>query len=211
MKKYRRARKGGVAPILVLVILALLPMSRIRFIDRFFRAGGDHYSALLKLMVLAVATAAAVALIVSWIKKLIRKKWYLSRDLGFIDRMPGGEFEALLKAHFEQLGYRVSSTPATNDYGVDLVCRRRPGQRPAACAWKTDQLVVQAKRYSGKVGIAAVQQIIGGMRYYNAPVGLVVTNSYFTQNARKLAAHSNVILWDRNSLRTHFGIPGKHS
>ena len=63
-----------------------------------------------------------------------------------------------------------------------------------------EKIVVQAKRYSNKVGIEAVQQIIGAKEYYKATKGMVVTNSFFTPNAVKLASSSNIELWDRNKL-----------
>lgn len=137
--------------------------------------------------------------IISFIRKKIRKKQYLNSSLYLIDKMSGEQFEEYLKAHFEQLGYYVQLTPKTADYGVDLICTKyHKGY--------TDKFVVQAKRYNGKVGISAIQQIIGGMKYYGAEKGYVVTNAHFTSNAIELAKRSNITLWDRNTLREKFKI-----
>lgn len=61
-------------------------------------------------------------------------------------------------------------------------------------------MVVQAKRYQKNVGVEAVQQVIGSMRYYDADYAMVVTNSYFTASAIKLAEANDVLLWDRDQL-----------
>ena len=128
---------------------------------------------------------------------------YLESNIHKIDCMSGIEFEEFLKAHFEKLGYKVSTTPKTGDYGVDLICKKK-----RTCNNNTlmAQMVVQAKRYKGNIGISAVQQIIGGMNYYGCSKGMVITNSYFTKNAWELAKKSNVILYDRNMLINIFKI-----
>lgn len=66
--------------------------------------------------------------------------------------------------------------------------------------------MVQAKRYKGYVGTRAVQEVIGGMRYYHCENGMVITISYYSNNARELAKRSIVILWDRNDLLTYFKV-----
>lgn len=109
--------------------------------------------------------------------------------------MSGTEFEELLAAHFKKAGYRVSLTPANNDYGADLVLKN-----------KKEIIVVQAKRYKGKVSNSAIQEVVAAMPYYNATRAMVVTNSYFTKNAKTLANANQVILWDRNDLIKNFHI-----
>jgi len=137
-------------------------------------------------------------LIVRLIRKWMRKRRYLNSTLYAIDHMSGIEFEEFLKAHFEKQGYTVKLTKKSNDFGIDLICRR-----------KTDSFVVQAKRYKGKVGISAVQQVIGGMKFYDCDAGIVITNNFFTKNAWELAKKSGVRLWDRNALEQNFQIAPK--
>lgn len=111
-----------------------------------------------------------------------------------MDKMSGIQFEEALAAHFKNQGYKVSLTPASNDYGADLILKSPRGEK----------ICVQAKRYSGKVGNKAIQEIIGALGYYQADRGMVVTNSYYTNNAVTLANANNVELWDRNTLISHF-------
>ena len=110
--------------------------------------------------------------------------------------------EEFLKAHFEKQGYIVQLTPGTNDYGIDLICKKRYSSSNE----QENGFVVQAKRYKGKVGVVAVQQVIAGAKYYDCKYGMVITNSYFTKNAWELAKKSGITLWDRNILHEKFNI-----
>lgn len=122
-------------------------------------------------------------------KKSILKKKYLNSGIGIVDKFQGEEFEKFLLAHFLQLGYSGKTTSKTNDYGADLVLQK-----------DRDKVVVQAKRWTSKVGIGAIQEGIGAREYYRADKCIVVTNNYFTKNAEELAKSSNVELWNRDKL-----------
>lgn len=122
-----------------------------------------------------------------------RKKNYLNSHFEQIDRMTGIEFEQYLKYQFSRLHYKVKMTPESGDFGADLLLTRR-----------NELYVVQAKRYSGAVGIKAVQEVIGAIDYYGADGGMVVTNSYYTKAAKELAEASGIILWDRRDLEEEF-------
>lgn len=133
--------------------------------------------------------------ILSWLFSYIKKRKYLNSNLYTIDKMNGIEFENYLKSHFQKLGYNVKKTTTTNDYGADLVCFKNG-----------EKIVIQAKRYSGKVGIKAVQEIVSAKGFYGACKAIVVTNSYYTKNAITLASANQVELWDRTNITTHFSI-----
>lgn len=120
---------------------------------------------------------------------------YINKKLSEIDKMDGTEFEHYLAAHFRKLGYDVTEVGGANDYGADLILRKRG---------KTT--VVQAKRYKGHVSNTAVQEIHGARTFYKANAAMVITNSYFTKNAIALADACDVILWDRTSIKKEFGV-----
>jgi len=105
-----------------------------------------------------------------------------------IDQMSGIEFEHYLVSLFRKNGYRVKLTPASNDFGADVILEGK------------ERIVIQAKRYSSKVGIKAVQEISSAKGYYNAQEAWVITNNFFTSQAIKLAQSTNVKLIDRNKL-----------
>jgi len=104
--------------------------------------------------------------------------------------MTGIEFESYLGKVYESLGYTVEFTPASNDYGADLILSKF-GQTT----------VVQAKRYRSPVGVKAVQEIIAAIKHYKANDGIIVTNSTYTNNAIKLAKENNIQLVDANELK----------
>lgn len=134
-----------------------------------------------------------------WILKRIklwnRSRQYLNSPLAAIDRMRGEEFEEYLAAHFRKLGYKVKLTPKSNDFGADLILTKE-GRK----------IVVQAKRYREKIGVKAVQEIIGAKGYYKADKMMVLSNSFYTSGAKKLAEANEVELWDRNTINRLFKI-----
>ena len=114
----------------------------------------------------------------------------IDEQLDAIDQMTGREFEKFLAKLFKQLGYQVKRTPATADYGADLVIKK--GDIKA---------VVQAKRKQGSVGIKTVQEVTGAIGYYQANLGIVITNSKFTEPAKELAAKTDIMLFDRDDFK----------
>lgn len=106
-----------------------------------------------------------------------------------IDTMGGEKFEYFLRRYFQN-EYVVETTSLFADYGADLILKKN-GQVMA---------VVQAKRHLSKITISAVYEVLGGMTYYGAKKGIIVTNNDFTQNAINLAEKGNIELWNRDTL-----------
>jgi restriction system protein len=106
-----------------------------------------------------------------------------------IDAMSGKDFELALVDLFRLLGFAdVQRTPRF-DKGADLIV-----------VDNGDRIAVQAKRASNAVRIDAVRQLIDGIRRYECTRGLLVTNSFFTQQAIECAREWGIELWDRNTL-----------
>lgn len=110
-------------------------------------------------------------------------------DITEIDAMSGYEFEDFLKAFFENQGYVAEVTQRSNDFGADLILRKG-----------SKKFVVQAKRLNSKVGIRAVQEVVGAIKYYKAHEAMVVSNQYYSSAAIKLAKSNHVRLIDRDEL-----------
>lgn len=108
-----------------------------------------------------------------------------------IDRMSGRTFEEYLRTAYVRLGYKVELTKYRGDFGADLVVRK-DGEKTA----------VQAKRYSKNVGVKAVQEAVAAKGYYDADAAMVVTNRYYTAQAKELARKNKVTLWDRDKLQS---------
>ena len=133
-------------------------------------------------------------------RKLKNKERYLKGDfeeerkiinakMNYNNIETGSQFEVYLENLFKMLGYKVKHTGKTGDQGADLILKHR------------DKVyVVQAKYYSKKLDNTPVQEVIGAIKYYNAQYGVVVTNNYFTDGAKKLAIANRVILIDSDDL-----------
>lgn len=104
-------------------------------------------------------------------------------NISQINALSGTEFEKYLKILFEKMGYSVDLTKKSKDFGVDLILKKRG-----------KQTIVQAKRYSHTVGIAAVQEIISARVHYDVYDAIVITNQKFSKEAQILAAENNVML-----------------
>ncbi|SFV03743.1 restriction endonuclease [Alicyclobacillus macrosporangiidus] len=110
--------------------------------------------------------------------------------LNEIDKMSGEQFELTLQYYLKRTGWKVRTTPRSGDFGADLV-----GTDPQGVP-----CVIQAKRWNQRVGIKAVQEVIGAKAYYNAQRALLITNNYLTDAAYDLAKKSNVEVWNRRRL-----------
>ncbi|MEG4346309.1 restriction endonuclease [Microcoleus sp. A003_D6] len=117
------------------------------------------------------------------------RKRLLESGILEVDEISGKEFERFLEIHFKNLGYSVTLTQDSQDYGADLILYKD--------GLKT---VVQAKRSKNPVGIKAVQEVAGAVRHYKGNKGRVITNNRFTENACNLAQSNDVELWDRKKL-----------
>lgn len=147
--------------------------------------------------IISIIIVCIISLSIRYIKYKKRRNLLLNSGIDIVDKMTGEEFEEFLLVHFEKLGYKGKLTPKTNDYGADLILKK-----------ENSKIVVQAKRWTSKVGIEAVQQILGAKQYYKAEKCIVVTSNYFTPNASNLDSSSYVDLWDRNKLIEIMNISG---
>lgn len=116
-------------------------------------------------------------------------RYHRLRNLASVDTLDGREFEAAIRVIYEKMGYMVTLTPATGDFGVDVIAEKG-----------NEKLAIQAKRYSGTVGIKAVQEAASGAFYYKANKAVVITNSFYTPKAKELANELGVDLINRKRL-----------
>jgi len=106
-----------------------------------------------------------------------------------IDAMEGREFEAAVAELLEILGYEDVEKTSYFDNGADVLAVK-DGVRVA----------VQVKRWSNPVGVDAVRQLIDGIKRYACDRGLLVTNSYLTEEATRSVEAWDIEVWDRAKL-----------
>lgn len=125
-------------------------------------------------------------------ESLARKSWerfHRLRDFSAIDKLSGTDFEDAIGLIYRENGYIVELTPASGDFGVDIIASKG-----------REKLAIQAKRYSAKVGVKAVQEAASGGYYYRATKAIVISNSFYTRKAEELAQRLGVDLINRPRL-----------
>ncbi|PEO43289.1 hypothetical protein CN563_22885 [Bacillus sp. AFS026049] len=139
----------------------------------------------------------SIGLGLRWLYRVCKALIYNIKPTNFIepiedvDKMSGHEFEHYLAPVFRSQGYQVEVTNPSGDFGGDLLLRKRK-----------EKAVVQAKRYGEdkKVGVDAINEVVGAAGYYNATKKIVITNRYFTEAAKTSAKRNGVTLLDRDDL-----------
>lgn len=94
------------------------------------------------------------------------------------------------KVLLEKNGFTdVTVTKKSGDFGADIIATK-------------DRVTyaIQCKKYSNKVGVEAVQEVMASRQIYNCHVGAILTNNDFTPAAIKLADANNIILWNGEEL-----------
>jgi restriction system protein len=145
----------------------------------------------LKALFLFLLLTPFLEFIIDIIKEKKERNYLRSLNLPDLDSLSGEQFEKFLEVLFADLGYKVERTQYIGDFGADLIIER-DGKKT----------VVQAKRYSGKVGVKAIQEVVAAKKYYGADRAAVVTTSSFTKQAIELAYKNYVQLIGRKKLKS---------
>lgn len=122
---------------------------------------------------------------------LVCRQFRVSARRRELDAMDGLDFEYYCADLLAADGFvDVKVTRSIGDYGVDILAEK-DGVTYA----------IQCKRYTGLVGVKAVQEAYAGRDYYDRMVGAVLTNQYFTKPAVQAARKLKILLWDRDYLQ----------
>lgn len=98
----------------------------------------------------------------------------------------GIKYEKYCMALLQDKGYSdVTNTKASGDQGIDIIAYH-----------DGVKFGFQCKYYSSPVGNHAVQEASSGAKFYECNAAIVITNSSFTDSAKKLAAKIGVVLWE---------------
>jgi restriction system protein len=111
-----------------------------------------------------------------------------------IDTMDGKEFEFFLKVFFQKQDYSVEMVPPSRNSGVDLIVKK-----------SGITTVVRVKRQGQPVDPEAVEQAKGAKTPEKADQAWVITNNYYTGEAKESASRSGVKLFDRDGVMAMIG------
>lgn len=141
-------------------------------------------------MITIIVIFAGIVLIVA-AGVLVCRQFRISARRRELDTMDGFDFEYYCADLLAADGFvDVKVTRGSGDYGVDILAEK-DGVTYA----------IQCKRYTGVVGVKAVQEVYAGRDYYDRMVGAVLTNQYFTKSAVQAARKLKILLWDRDYLQ----------
>lgn len=106
--------------------------------------------------------------------------------------MSGYDFERYAAGKLREAGYsNINVTSKSGDYGADIIARTSGGKK----------VCFQCKKYEKPVGVSAVQEVAAARAYYRCDVAAVISVSGYTEQARRLAATSGVVLMDAYRIR----------
>jgi superfamily II DNA or RNA helicase len=115
----------------------------------------------------------------------------LNIDTLQLDKLSGEDFEKVIGELLKHQGFTsLEFTPKTFDFGADILAEK-----------DNTKFAIQIKRSMSPVGIAAVQEVLGGMVYYGAAKGIVITNALFSSSAVELANRASIRLVDRKETK----------
>ncbi|QHW31461.1 hypothetical protein GZH47_11820 [Paenibacillus rhizovicinus] len=175
----RRRRKKKEDPVAALIMLVM--------VGAFFSTFSSTQSFAAAGLAAGLVFAAGVGIII--FIGMLKSERLKRSGIAEVDKMDGRKFEHYLGHMFRAQGYHTEVTQAAGDYGVDLLLTKQ-GRK----------IAVQAKRYTGNVGLEAVQQVQAGKAHYGASEAWVITNSNYTDQAYTLAKSNGVRLIARNEL-----------
>lgn len=106
-----------------------------------------------------------------------------------LQSMTGPDFEEFVATVFRRKGYAVEMTPGSGDHGIDLFLRKG-----------SEFVAVQCKRWEAPVGEPVVRDFFGSMMNARAPLGFIITTSFFTTQAFDFSQGKPIRLFDLDTL-----------
>lgn len=181
-KKKRKSEPGCIATMfgyLIFVCIIALIIDLIR----------THISERAKHNLMVVAIVIGVIIFISMVCTIYRKL-HRKYTLKQLDKMDGHQFEYACADILKANGYKhVKVTRGSGDFGVDVIAEK-----------DKVRYAIQCKRYNHKLDNTPIQEVVGGLAYYQCDKGAVMTNQYFTEPAKQLAQVNDIKLLDRDTL-----------
>jgi restriction system protein len=183
-KRYYSRRKSSDTSQVFIVLLIILGLAGLvtKYISSFTL---DILSLVFILGVFIIIIGLSVLFYLSRKDKRRRRALTLSH----VDQMTGVEFEQYLGDLLKSQGYSVKFTPLSGDFGTDIIAEK-----------EHIKYSIQAKRYKERVGPPAIQQAVAALKVYKCDKAIVITNSFFTKEAKELAKYNDCTLIDREEL-----------
>lgn len=127
----------------------------------------------------------------------------------------GRQFEEYIAQIYRVMGYNAKTTTqlraegklppsiqargGSGEQGVDVIVPVYSVD-PKSGNTIEEKILIQCKHYSQKVPNSAIQEIVAALPVYNGQKAVVITNNFFTKQARELAVANGVRILDRKDL-----------
>jgi len=135
--------------------------------------------------IIAIAVPVVIILLPFYILREILFIFWKPKKMKDVESMTGIDYEIACANRLASEGYRhIKRTPASGDFGADIIAVDKKGRR----------VCFQCKKYKSNVGVSAVQEVHASKAHYNAQRAVVLTTASFTVAARKLARENGVEL-----------------
>lgn len=129
---------------------------------------------------------------VQYINSFLDENVIESKPFDNFDNMEGHDFEYFCADILKRNSFEnVEVTQGSGDHGIDILAEK-----------DGITYAIQCKRYSSNIGNAAIQQAYTGKGFYHKDIAVVLTNRYFTAQAKEEAKALGVKLWDRDKLNS---------
>ena len=129
----------------------------------------------------------SINFLISRIEEDIEK---LNSDSEYSEDMDPFEYEHYCASEFNKTGWEAKATQGSSDQGVDVKATKNG-----------IVLVAQCKKFAKPVGNKAVQEVVAGMKYYEANKGVVIAPNGFTNSAENLAEANNIDLIHHSEIK----------
>jgi hypothetical protein len=131
-------------------------------------------------------------------KEQLYRKWVAKIRLPeYLLKMHPEEFEHLVCALFQRMGYEVEHTQYSGDGGIDGYLKK-----------KGELSILQCKRVKGSVGEPVLRDLFGTMHAIGAKEGVVVTTGKVSNQARAWSQDKPIRIYELDELvtciRTHY-------
>ena len=124
---------------------------------------------------------------IDYIEKMVEKS---DSQINYDPDMDPFEYEHYCSSIFKNNGWDSKVTQGSSDQGVDVIAKKG-----------NIKLVAQCKKFTKAVGNKAVQEIVAGIKYYQADIGIVIAPNGFTKSAEKLAAVNKIKLIHHSQIK----------
>jgi restriction system protein len=96
------------------------------------------------------------------------------------------EFEFLVAALYEKMGFTVRTTKISYDGGIDIIAE-------SSSKGKSMVLVIQCKKHKDRIPVSSVRELMGVVAQKQVNKGVIVSSSDFTPSAKKFARSNPMI------------------